>query len=89
MHYVSISMKWGLPLLSLRYTDKSNCPVVMLLGRTNQKLSHENCAPKSLFFYDPENKIFYVFTSEIRAFRSFLLVLGIIGLLTSTPDTLK
>ena len=58
-------------LLHFQIYRKSNRPGVLLLGRTNQRLSQENCPPKSLFFYYPENKIFYATTSEISRLGFF------------------
>ena len=43
----------------------------MLLERINQILLHENCSPKSLFFYQPEYKILFDITSEISKLVSF------------------
>ena len=43
---------------------KSSLPLVMVPRRTNQN-ENENWTPMNVFFYDPENKIFFGATPEI------------------------
>ena len=49
-----------------------NRPVLMLPARAERNLSHENCAGRSLFFYDPVNEIFCLITSEISKLGRFV-----------------
>ena len=47
-------------------------PVVMLPLRTEWSVPHENFAFQSLLFYDPENGIFFLITSEISKLGHFV-----------------
>ena len=49
-----------------------NRPVLMLPLGTKENITHENCAPQSQFFYDPENEIFFLITSEISKSGRFV-----------------
>ena len=52
-----------------------NRPIVMLLPRTKPSVTHENCALQSLFFCDPENKIFFLVTSIISKLGQFVYLI--------------
>ena len=74
LHSVSSSMDRGCFCIcpDFRLKEKSNRPVVTLLQRTNNNTSHKIRPPKTLFIYDPESKMFFAITPEIRLFGNFI-----------------
>ena len=74
MHSVSSSTDGGCFCFCLvfRLTEKSNRPVFTLRQRTKQSPLNKIRAPKTLFIYEPESKIFFAIAAEISKLGSFV-----------------